>query len=107
MWWTINFKGVHYEVLVETSSGTKKTVMMHVTKERDIENLEAHEKISASSFAMDLEDVETITDSETEIDNDDVKAGNYSIFVILSVVALGIFLVVFYFIKKVKENNSF
>ena len=61
---SVLFKGVHYEVLVETSSGTKKTVMMHVTKERDIENVEAHEKISASSFAMDLEDVETITDSE-------------------------------------------
>ena len=61
---SVLFKGMHYEVLVETSSGTKKTVMMHVTKERDIENVEAHEKISASSFSMDLEDVETITDSE-------------------------------------------
>ncbi len=61
---SVLFKGVHYEVVVETSSGTSKTVMMHVTKERDIENTDAKEKISASSFYMDLEDVETLTDSE-------------------------------------------
>ena len=37
---------------------------MHVTKEQDIENEAAHEKISGSSFYMDLEDVENLTDSE-------------------------------------------
>ena len=61
---SVLFKGVHYEVIVETSSGTSKTVTMHVTKNHDIENAEAHEKISASSFYMDLEDVDTLTDSE-------------------------------------------
>ena len=61
---SVLFKGVHYEVIVETSSGTSKTVTMHVTKSHDIENEEAGEKISASSFYMDLEDVETLTDSE-------------------------------------------
>ena len=61
---SVLFKGVHYEVMVETSSGTSKTVTMHVTKSRDVENAEAHEKISASSFYMDLEDVESLTDSE-------------------------------------------
>ena len=61
---SVLFKGVHYEVIVETSSGTSKTVTMHVTKSRDVENAEAHEKISASSFYMDLEDVEALTDSE-------------------------------------------
>ncbi len=61
---SVLFKGVHYEVIVETSSGTSKTVTMHVTKNRDVENAEAHEKISASSFYMDLEDVENLTDSE-------------------------------------------
>ncbi len=61
---SVLFKGVHYEVIVETSSGTSKTVMMHVTANRDIENKEAHEKISASNFFMDLEDVENLTDSE-------------------------------------------
>ena len=61
---SVLFKGVHYEVIVETSSGTSKTVTMHVTKSRDVENAEAHEKISASSFYMDLEDVDNLTDSE-------------------------------------------
>ena len=61
---SVLFKGVHYEVMVETSSGTSRTVTMHVTKNRDVENAEAHEKISASSFYMDLEDVAELTDSE-------------------------------------------
>lgn len=61
---SVLFKGVHYEVIVETSSGTSKTVTMHVTGERDVVNEEAHEKISASSFTMDLEDVETLTTQE-------------------------------------------
>ena len=61
---SVLFKGVHYEVIAETSSGTSKTVTMHVTANRDIENKEAHEKISASNFFMDLEDVDSLTDSE-------------------------------------------
>lgn len=61
---SVLFKGVHYEVIAETSSGTSKTVTMHVTGERDVTNEEAHEKISATSFMMDLEDVENLTDSE-------------------------------------------
>ena len=50
---------------------------------------------------------ETYTASETEIDNKNVEGSNYNVIIILSVVALGIFLVAFYFIKKAKENNSF
>ncbi len=61
---SVLFKGVHYAVIVETSSGTSKTVTMHVTANRDIENKEAHEHISASSFYMDLEDVPTLTRSD-------------------------------------------
>lgn len=61
---SVLFKGVHYEIIAETSSGTSKTVTMHVTKAQDITNEEAHEKISASSFYMDLEDVENLTDRE-------------------------------------------
>ena len=37
---------------------------MHVTKNRDVHNESAHESISASSFYMDLEDVDSLTDSE-------------------------------------------
>ena len=47
---SVLFKGVHYEVIAETSSGTSKTVTMHVTKAQDVVNEEAREKISASSF---------------------------------------------------------
>lgn len=61
---SVLFKGVHYEVIAETSSGTSKTVIMHVTKSLDEENPAAHEKISASSFYMDLEDVPNLTDGE-------------------------------------------
>ncbi len=61
---SVLFKGIHYEIIAETSSGTSKSVIMHVTKSKDVVNEAAHEKISASSFQMDLEDVETLTDSE-------------------------------------------
>ncbi len=61
---SVLFKGVHYEIIVETSSGTSKTVTMHVTGEHDVVNEEAHEKLSASSFYMDVEDVANITDEE-------------------------------------------
>ncbi len=61
---SVLFKGVHYEVIAETSSGTSKTVTMHITKNSDVDNPEAGEKISASSFYMDLEDVDNLTDSE-------------------------------------------
>ena len=61
---SVLFKGVHYAVIVETSSGTSKTVTMHVTSNRDVSNPEAHEHISAASFYMDLEDVPTLTRSD-------------------------------------------
>ena len=61
---SVLFKGVHYAVIVETSSGTSKTVTMHVTNNRDVHNESAKESISASSFYMDLEDVDSLTDSE-------------------------------------------
>ena len=58
------FKGVHYEIIAETSSGTSKTVMLHVTGEHDVVNEAAHERISASSFTMDLEDVPNLSEGE-------------------------------------------
>lgn len=61
---SVLFKGVHYEIIAETSSGTSKTVTMHVTGEHDVVNEEAHERMSASSFSMDVEDVKDITDAE-------------------------------------------
>ncbi len=61
---SVLFKGVHYEVIVETRRGTSKTVTMHVMSERDIVNEEAGELMHASDFSMDIEDVETMTDQE-------------------------------------------
>lgn len=61
---SVLFKGVHYSVIVETSSGTSKTVTMHVTGSHDVHNESAQERISASNFYMDLEDVPGLTDSE-------------------------------------------
>ncbi len=61
---SVLFKGVHYEIIVETVKGTSKTVKMHILKNHDLYNEDAQEKISANDFTMDLEDVENISDSE-------------------------------------------
>jgi spermidine/putrescine ABC transporter ATP-binding subunit len=61
---SVLFKGVHYEVMVETVSGTSKTVTMHVLGEKDIVNETAKEKMFASNFYMDIEDVKDLTDAE-------------------------------------------
>ena len=53
------FKGVHYELMVETKTGTSKTVQMHVVTQHDHENPQAGEKISANDFYVDLEDLES------------------------------------------------
>ena len=52
------FKGMHYELMVETRTGTRKTVQMNVVTQHDISNPQAGEKISANDFYVDLEDLE-------------------------------------------------
>ena len=56
---SVLFKGVHYELMVETRTGTSKTVRMNVVTQHDITNDQAEEKISANDFYVDLEDVES------------------------------------------------
>ena len=82
---SVLFKGVHYEVIAETSSGTSKTVTMHVTAEKDVVNEAAREKISATGFAMDIDDVANLTDGEViaragaqawTFDDEDVSVAN-------------------------------
>ena len=58
------FKGVHYEVMVETKKGASKTVTLHVLDDKDVTNNVAGEKMHAADFTMDIEDVENITDAE-------------------------------------------
>ena len=61
---SVLFKGVNNEVIVQTVSGTSKTVTMHVIGDHDMVNEEAREKISANDFYMDLEDVKDLDDTE-------------------------------------------
>ena len=58
------FKGVHYEVIVETKKGASKTVTLHVMEDNDVFNADANEKMHATDFTMDIEDVDDITDAE-------------------------------------------
>ena len=54
---SVVFKGVHYELMVETRTGTSKTVKMNVVAQHDIVNREAGEKISANDFYVDSDDL--------------------------------------------------
>ncbi len=54
---SVLFKGVHYELMVETRTGTSKTIRMNVITQHDIVNDQAHEKISANDFFVDLDDL--------------------------------------------------
>ena len=58
------FKGVHYEIIVETKKGASKKVTLHVLADKDVFNKEANEKMHATGFSMDIEDVEALTDAE-------------------------------------------
>ena len=58
------FKGVHYEIMVETVPGTHVTVNMHVNKNYAITSEDGKEKISANDFYLDLEDMKDIDDKE-------------------------------------------
>ncbi len=61
---SVLFKGVHYEVMVETVPGTSVTVNMHVIRNRDVTSENGKEKISANDFYVDIEDVKSIDDAE-------------------------------------------
>ena len=61
---SVLFKGVHYEIIVETVPGTSVTVNMRVVHNRDVTSEDGTEKISASDFYVDVEDVEALDDKE-------------------------------------------
>jgi len=58
------FKGMHYDTVVETRVGTTITVKMQVSQDRPVVNDEAGEKISASAFLIDVEDVGELDDAK-------------------------------------------
>ena len=61
---SVLFKGVHYEIMVETVPGTSVTVNMQVIKNQDVTSEDGREKISANNFYVDLEDVKDLDDKE-------------------------------------------
>lgn len=61
---SILFKGVHYEIIVETVPGTSVTVNMRVIKNQDVTSENGKEMISANDFFIDLEDVKDLDDKE-------------------------------------------
>ncbi len=58
------FKGVHYEIIVETVPGTTVSVNMHVIRNQDVTSEDGKEKISANNFYVDIEDVKNLDDKE-------------------------------------------
>ena len=61
---SVLFKGVHYEVMVETVPGTHITVNMHVNRNEANEKQEGDLRISANNFYLDLEDMKDWDDSD-------------------------------------------
>ncbi len=57
---SVLFKGVHYEIMVETVPGTSVTVNMRVVQNHDVTSENGKEMISANNFFVDLEDVKTL-----------------------------------------------
>ena len=61
---SVLFKGVHYEIIVETVPGTSVTVNMRVIRNHDVNSEDGSEKISANNFYVDVEDVKDLDDKE-------------------------------------------
>ncbi len=72
---SVLFKGVHYEIVVETKSGTSITVKMHVSAEKPVVNEAANEKMSANDFYLDIADVKELTETDI-VARADAKAWN-------------------------------
>lgn len=61
---SVLFKGVHYEIMVETVPGTSVTVNMRVIRNHDVKSADGKEMISANDFYVDIDDVESLDDKE-------------------------------------------
>lgn len=58
------FKGMHYDVTVQTVEGTSVTVNMNVIAEHAVTSDDGKEKISANDFYLDIDDMEELDDKE-------------------------------------------
>ncbi|MCR5161336.1 MAG: ABC transporter ATP-binding protein [Lachnospiraceae bacterium] len=72
---SVLFKGVHYEVMVETVPGTTVNVRMRIIKNNEVVSADGKEKISANDFFVDIEDVGALDDKEV-IARADAQAWN-------------------------------
>ena len=61
---SVLFKGVHYETIVETRSGTSITVEMTVSDSKPALNVAADEEMSANDFYLDVSDIEELTKAD-------------------------------------------
>ena len=61
---SVLFKGVHYEIIVETVPGTSVSVNMRVIRNHDVTSGDGKEKISANNFYVDVEEVKELDDIE-------------------------------------------
>ncbi len=61
---SVLFKGVHYETVVETRSGTSITVTMKVSDEKPVINEKANERMSANDFYLDVNDIKELTEAD-------------------------------------------
>ena len=61
---SVLFKGVHYEIIVETVPGTSVTVDMRVIRSHDVSSEDGTEKISANDFYVDVDDVARLDEKE-------------------------------------------
>ncbi|MBR6638599.1 MAG: TOBE domain-containing protein, partial [Lachnospiraceae bacterium] len=61
---SVLFKGVHYEIIVETVPGTSVTVNMHIIRNNEVVSENGKEKISANDFYVDIEDLHLLDDKE-------------------------------------------
>ncbi len=61
---SVLFKGVHYEIMVETVPGTSVNVNMRVIRNHDVTSDDGTEKISANDFYVDIDDVKGLDDKE-------------------------------------------
>ncbi len=61
---SVLFKGMHYEVVVETVPGTEVTVYMRVIENNETASADGKEKISANDFFVDIDDVAALDDKE-------------------------------------------
>ena len=61
---SVLFKGMQYEVMVETVPGTTVAVNMRIVRDNEVTSADGKEKISANDFYLDIDEVAGIEDKD-------------------------------------------